>query len=105
MAPVDRSELVSEWAGALTQVIYIARSRDMVESELAEALDGFIDSVRAERFSGEPVARIADRLVRLGFTNSECVQCSINILGERMPQLPEFKDSADELSGRLVLLF
>lgn len=96
---------MSEWSGALTQVIYLARSRDHVEAELAEALDGLIESVRAERFSGEPVARIMDRLVRLGFTNSECVQCSINILGERMPQLPEFKDSADELSGRLVLLF
>ena len=105
MAPVDRSELVSEWAGALTQVIYIARSRDHVEADLAEALDGLIESVRAERFSGEPVARIMDRLVRLGLTNSECVECSIDILGERMPQLPEFKDSADELSGRLVLLF
>lgn len=108
MAPVDRSELVSEWAGALTQIIYIARSRDSIEAELAEALDGLIDSVRAERFSGEPVTRIMDRLVRLGLTNSECIQCSINTLGERMPQLPEFDDSlvdADELSGRLVLLF
>ncbi len=108
MAPVDRSELVSEWAGALTQVVYIARSRDMIERELAEALDCFIDSVRAERFSGEPVARIVDRLIQLGLTNSDCVQRSINILGERMPQLPELSDSldhADELSGRLVMLF
>jgi diguanylate cyclase (GGDEF)-like protein/PAS domain S-box-containing protein len=105
MAPVDRSELVSEWAAALTQVIYIARARDLIEAELATALDGLVDSVQAERFSEDQVARATDRLVRLGLTNSESVQCSINILGERMPQLPEFKDSADELSGRLVLLF
>ncbi|MGH3878888.1 MAG: putative bifunctional diguanylate cyclase/phosphodiesterase [Actinophytocola sp.] len=101
---MDRSELVSEWAGALAQVIYIARSRDEIERELANALDGLVDAWRAKPFSAEPGARIAQRLVELGLSNPECLESSVNELGRGMPRLREraaIGDSAD----RLVQLF
>lgn len=104
MAPVDRSELAREWAGALAQVIYVARSREDIEGELTAALDELVDAVRAEPFAAEPVVALAERLVRLGLTSSDCVDCSIKVLGELMPKLSGVS-GLEGLPGRLVLVF
>jgi diguanylate cyclase (GGDEF)-like protein/PAS domain S-box-containing protein len=101
---VDRSELAREWAGALAQVIYVARARDAVEGELATALGVFVDALRAEPVAVDRVVAETDRLVRLGLTSSDCVECSVNVLGALMPKLTEVAD-LDGLSGRLVLVF
>jgi len=95
--------LAREWASALAQVIYIARSRDIVESELATAVDDLVVAMRAEPFDADPVHQIADRLVRLGLSSSDCVECSIEVLGDLMPKLPDVTDV--EMPGRLVLVF
>lgn len=101
---MDRAELVSEWAGALAQVIYIARSRDAIEHELTAALDGFVVVLRAEPFSTERVAMIGERLVELGLTSSDCVERSIDLLGRKLPRLPELNgiDKAPDKVGRLL---
>ncbi len=101
---MDRSELAREWARALAQVIYIARSRDDVEGELATALDVLVDAVQAEPFAGEAVATVADRLVRLGLATADCIDVSIKVLGELMPKLSGVS-GLEGLPGRLVLVF
>lgn len=95
MAPVDRSELAREWAGALAQVVYVARSRDAIERALGEALDGVLDVLRAERFTAAPAASVAERLVGLGLNSPDCVGCSIDVLGRKLPRLAELSDIED----------
>lgn len=98
---MDRSELVSEWAGALAQVIYIAQSREDIERELNAALEDLLRALAATPFdTGEAVA-VAKRLVRFGLTTSECFERSIKILGTRMPGLSEL-DGVDDPAGQLV---
>jgi diguanylate cyclase (GGDEF)-like protein/PAS domain S-box-containing protein len=104
MAPVDRSELVREWAGALAQVVYVARSRDEIERELGSALDSLLRACHAEQFSTEPVVRVADSLVGLGLTTPECTELSIRLLGRNMPHLPELT-GVDGTAERLVGVF
>jgi diguanylate cyclase (GGDEF)-like protein/PAS domain S-box-containing protein len=104
MAPVDRSELAREWARALAQVVYIARARDAVEGELATALDVLVDAVRVEPFPAEKVGAEAERLVRLGLATSDCIECSIEVLGGLMPKLSDVAD-VEALPGRLLLVF
>jgi diguanylate cyclase (GGDEF)-like protein/PAS domain S-box-containing protein len=89
MAPVDRSELVRDWAEALAQVIYIARSRDEVERGLTTALDELVHAWGAEPFKTAPAGAISRRLVVLGLTSPECVECSVEVLVGGMPKLPE----------------
>lgn len=87
---MDRAELVNAWAKALTQVVYIARSRDEIERELNTALDDLARVCHAEPFAADPVADIGKRLVDAGLTNPECVELSIDLLGRDLPRLPEF---------------
>jgi diguanylate cyclase (GGDEF)-like protein/PAS domain S-box-containing protein len=101
---VDRPELARQWAGALEQVIYIARAREDVESELIKALDDLVAAVRAEPFDDATVAVVAEHLVALGLTSPDCVDSSIKVLGELMPKLSGVTD-LDGLPGRLVLVF
>lgn len=104
MAPVDRSELAREWAGALEQIIYIARAREDVEDGLNAALDDLVDAIRVEPFDDAQVTAVAGRLVDLGLSSPECVDLSIKVLGAEMPKLSGVKD-LDRLPGRLVLVF
>ncbi|MCT2583828.1 putative bifunctional diguanylate cyclase/phosphodiesterase [Actinophytocola gossypii] len=101
---MDRSELVSEWAGALARVIYIARSADEVEHELKAALDDVLHTLTTAPFDAEPVSAVAKRLVGLGLTSSECVERSITVLGTGMPQLPELA-GIDDAADKLVHVF
>jgi len=104
MAPVDRPELAREWAGALEQVIYIARAREEVESGLTKALDGIADAMCADPFDDMLVTAVAERLVDLGLTSPECVESSIKVLGAGMPKLSGVAD-LQGLPTRLVLVF
>lgn len=101
---MDRPELAREWAGALEQVVYIARAREDVEGELTKALDDLVDALRADPFEDAPVAGVAERLVDLGLTSPECVDSSIKVLGAQMPKLSGVADLVG-LPGRLVLVF
>jgi diguanylate cyclase (GGDEF)-like protein/PAS domain S-box-containing protein len=103
MAPVDRSELVSDWAEALAQVIYIARSRQEIEHGLTAALDDLVRAWTADPFTPEPAVGVARELVNLGLTSPECAQCSIEVLVAGMPQLTERARVADAL-GKLARL-
>jgi diguanylate cyclase (GGDEF)-like protein/PAS domain S-box-containing protein len=89
MAPVDRPELVRDWAEALAPVIYIARSREEIERGLTTALDELVRAWTAEPFTPAPGSATARRLVVLGLTSAECVECSVEVLVSRMPKLPE----------------
>ena len=104
MAPVDRPELAREWAGALEQVIYIARAREEVEGGLRTALDGLVDAIRAEPVDDAAILTVADRLVDLGLASPECVDSSIKVLGAKMSKLAGVKD-LEGLPSRLVLVF
>lgn len=101
---MDRPELVGDWAGALAQVIYIARSRDAIERELGAALDVLVRTVTAEPFDEQPATAVAERLVELGLVSSECFEMSIKVLGTGMPHLPEL-DGRGDTADRLVRLF
>lgn len=101
---MDRPELVGHWAGALAQVIYIARSRDEIERELGAALDVLVRTVTAEPFDEQPATTVAERLVELGLVSSECFEMSIKVLGTGMPHLPEL-DGRGDTADRLVRLF
>ncbi|MFL6125633.1 putative bifunctional diguanylate cyclase/phosphodiesterase [Actinophytocola sp.] len=101
---MDRSELAREWAGALEQIIYIARAREDVESGLINALGELADATCGEPFDATLVTATADRLVELGLTSPECVDLSIKVLGAQMPKLSGVAD-LDGLPGRLVLVF
>src|ERR1044072_2072143 len=101
MAPVDRSELVSDWVGALAQVVYIARSREEIERELTRALDELVRARREEPFSAERGGPIAKRFVELALTNPEAVEQSIDVLGRGVPQLLDSTASADRVA-RLI---
>ncbi len=89
MAPVDRSELVRDWADALAPIIYIARSRAEIERGLTTALDELVHAWTAEPFKPTPAVAIARRLVVLGLSTAEGVECTVELLVSRMPQLPE----------------
>lgn len=102
-ASVDRSELVGDWAGALAQVVYTARSCDDVRRALTVALDELTEAWQAVPFTPEPAAEVAHRLVRLGLTTAEAVECSIDQLGVGMPRLPEAL-RVDDAAGKLVRL-
>jgi diguanylate cyclase (GGDEF)-like protein/PAS domain S-box-containing protein len=104
MAPVDRPELAREWAGALEQVIYIARAREDVEGGLNTAIDDLVVAVRAEPFHEMAIMAVAARLVDLGLSSPECVDSTIKVLGTKMPKLSGVAD-LDGLPGRLVLVF
>jgi diguanylate cyclase (GGDEF)-like protein/PAS domain S-box-containing protein len=101
---VDRPELAREWAGALERVIYIARAREDVESELNHALEGLVGAMCDEPFDDAPVTTVAERLVDLGLTSPDCVDSSIKVLGANMPKLSGVSD-LEGLPGRLVLVF
>ncbi|MGB3437890.1 MAG: EAL domain-containing protein [Actinophytocola sp.] len=101
---MDRSELARALAGALAQVIYVARSREDVEGELATALDVLADAAAAEPYAEQPVLNVANRLVALGFVGSECIDVIIKVLGERMPKLSGVSDLVG-LPGRLANVF
>ncbi|HEY0450188.1 putative bifunctional diguanylate cyclase/phosphodiesterase [Actinophytocola sp.] len=101
---MDRPELASEWAEALAQVIYIARSRDEIERALSSALGDLVVALRTEPFTAEPAAAVAERLVELGLTSSECVESSVYVLGKEMPHLPEL-DGIDKAADKLVHVF
>ncbi|HYQ66370.1 putative bifunctional diguanylate cyclase/phosphodiesterase [Actinophytocola sp.] len=101
---MDRPELAREWAGALEQVIYIARAREEVESGLTKALDGIADAMCADPFDDMLVTAVAERLVDLGLTSPECVESSIKVLGAGMPKLSGVAD-LQGLPTRLVLVF
>ncbi|HEX2133711.1 MAG TPA: EAL domain-containing protein [Actinophytocola sp.] len=101
---MDRSELVSEWAGELAQVIYIARSSDDIERELTAALDDVVRVAATDPFDAEPASAVAKRLVELGLASSECVERSITVLGTGMPHLPELA-GIDDAADKLVHVF
>jgi PAS domain S-box-containing protein/diguanylate cyclase (GGDEF)-like protein len=84
---VDRAELVGRWAGALTQIIYVARSRDEVEHELNALLDGVIDAVRADEPG--PAREVGLRLAEFGFTKTECIGATLDLLGSHLLELSE----------------
>src|SRR6266536_632851 len=104
MAPVDRPELAREWAGALEQVIYIARAREEVEGGLRTALDGLVDAIRAEPVDDAAILTVADGSLDLGLASPECVDSSIKVLGAKMSKLAGVKD-LEGLPSRLVLVF
>src|ERR1044072_3208031 len=89
MAPVDRAELVRDWADALAQVIYIARSREEIERGLTTALDELVHAWTAEPFKPAPAAAIARRPAVLGLTTAQCVECSVQGLVAGVPKRTE----------------
>lgn len=101
---MDRSELARNWAAALARIIYIARSCDHVEEELDSALGVVVDALRAEPFDTAPVVATAEELVRLGLVSPECLEITVNVLGEQMPKLTEVSGLAG-LPVRLVHVF
>jgi PAS domain S-box-containing protein/diguanylate cyclase (GGDEF)-like protein len=103
MAPVDRAELARQWAGQLTQVIYVARSRDEIEQTLLELLDALVDTVRAEDFDADPGGEVGARMVVFGFTKPICLRSTIDLLGRWLTGLPEFDAlTVDCLRHRVV---
>ncbi|GAB1515931.1 putative bifunctional diguanylate cyclase/phosphodiesterase [Actinophytocola sp. KF-1] len=100
---MDRSELAREWAAALARVIYIAQSREHIEGALSSALDDLVAAAQAEPLDEAAVLGVAERLVRLGLADSECLAVTVKVLGERMPKLAGVADLLG-LPGRMANL-
>ena len=101
MAPVERPELVSQWAGALARVIYVARSRADVERELTAALDEIVALCEAPLFCVNVAVDVGKRLVDIGFRQADAIQSTVDALGTGLPRLPELAGN-DDLAERLV---
>jgi len=86
---VRRSELASSWAGALTEIVSIPRSRRDLESELLPLVDSLVDALRAEPFSPEMAIGVGRRLVDRGYIRSRCLDCTIELLSSELPLLAE----------------
>lgn len=97
---MDRAELARKWAGALIQLIYIARSRDDIERELLAAVESLIESLRSVEFSPDQAADIGQRLVEFGLTKPSCVELTLDLLGKALPQLSELAE-ADGLPDKV----
>src|SRR6266545_4495168 len=89
MAPVDQAELAGQWAGALSQVIYVPRSRDELEHELLGLIGTLTDGLCATESESDPGAEAGARMVELGFTKPVCLRTSITLLGAELARLPE----------------
>jgi PAS domain S-box-containing protein/diguanylate cyclase (GGDEF)-like protein len=100
---VDRAELAGRWAGALTQVIYVPRSRDELEQELSRLLTGLVDALRADEFTADPAGDIGARMVELGFTKPICLRTSITTLGTDLAGLAELS-TVDGLPAKINAL-
>jgi len=87
---VDRAELLDRWVGALTQIIYVARSRDEVEQELSALLDEVIIAARTDK--PDAVREVGLRLAEYGFTKTECIGVTLDLLGSHLPELSELDD-------------
>jgi diguanylate cyclase (GGDEF)-like protein/PAS domain S-box-containing protein len=101
MAPVDRAELAGQWAGALTQVIYVPRSRDELERELIEFLAALVDALSCKDFNPEAGGEVGARMVGIGLTKPVCLRCSVELLGKTMVDLPELK-AIDDIGGKVI---
>ena len=86
---MERAELARQWAGALTQVIYVARSRDEVERELLGYIGQLVGAVTGEDATADRAGEVGGQMVAFGFTKPICLQHSVELLGTAMPTLPE----------------
>ncbi|HEV2783729.1 MAG TPA: EAL domain-containing protein [Actinophytocola sp.] len=86
---MDRAELARQWAGALTQVIYVARSRDEIEGALLGFVDRLTTLIRAGDFTADPAADLGAEMVEFGMTKPVCLRCSVDLLAAALPELPE----------------
>ncbi|HEU5476017.1 MAG TPA: diguanylate cyclase [Actinophytocola sp.] len=84
---MDRAELVGRWAGSLTEIIYVARSRDEIEQELGALLDRLIIAVRGQDLDASACQQAGLRLADFGFTKAECVGRTLRVLNEGLPEL------------------
>jgi PAS domain S-box-containing protein/diguanylate cyclase (GGDEF)-like protein len=103
MAPVDQAELAGQWAGALSQVIYVPRSRDELEQELLELLGVLTDCLCAADSVADPGAEIGARMVELGFTKPVCLRTTITLLGNELAGLSEVA-KINGLAGKITAL-
>lgn len=88
MAPVDQAELAAQWAGALTQVSYVPRSRDELEAELLELLGMLKAALCANDPTSDPGGEVGARMVELGFTKPVCLRTTVTLLGTELIQVP-----------------
>ncbi|SDC42072.1 EAL domain-containing protein [Actinokineospora iranica] len=98
---MDRAELANRWAdlarrwaAALTQVVYVPRSRDAIERDLADLLGALAGCLRADADPASAAA-VGKRLVEAGFHNPVCVRASIDLLAPELPRLAERADQSD----------
>lgn len=98
---MDRAELAGRWAGELTQVVYVARSRDEIEHELLGFLDELVTVVLAADFAADQGAEIGTRMVEFGFTKPICVGRTVELLGRWLPELPGL-DAVSDVETRVV---
>jgi PAS domain S-box-containing protein/diguanylate cyclase (GGDEF)-like protein len=101
--PVDRAELARLWAGALTQVIYVPRSRDEIERELVGFIGLLADAITSAEFDPERGGEVGGRLVEVGFTKPICLRCTVELLGTTLAELPELRD-VDGVATRIAVL-
>ncbi len=100
---MDQAELARQWAGALTQVIYVPRSRDEVERELVEFIGVLVNALTATEFVAERGADVGTRLVEVGFTKPVCLRCSVELLGTTLVELSELKP-VDGVAAKIAAL-
>lgn len=98
---MDRPELAGRWAAALTQVIYVPRSRDELEQELLELCTALTDALCASEFTADPGGEIGARMVELGLTKPVCLRTSVTLLGTELERLPDLC-AVPDLPGKII---
>jgi PAS domain S-box-containing protein/diguanylate cyclase (GGDEF)-like protein len=101
---VERAELARQWAGALTQVIYVARSRDEIERELLAYLAQLVDAVTTEEPKTEVGGEVGVSMVEFGLTKPVCLQCSVELLGRALPTLSDLHCVPDAAQRVMTVL-
>lgn len=103
MATVDQAELARQWAGALSQVVYVPRSRDELEQELLELIGALTEGLCAADSEADPGVEVGARMVEFGFTKPVCLRTSLTLLGNELARLPAFA-KIDKRSEKITTL-
>ncbi|WP_312878170.1 diguanylate cyclase domain-containing protein [Lentzea indica] len=96
-----RRALALEWAHRLGSSAYFAFSGSELEERVSAMLDAVCRSLHATPFAAEPAERVAEELVALGNLSEIGFRQTTEVLGEGLPELPEFQP-VERYAGRIA---
>jgi diguanylate cyclase (GGDEF)-like protein/PAS domain S-box-containing protein len=93
----------SDWADAVGATSYVPMGHDEIVALLTELTGDLVTALFAEPFAADPARTVGERLVAAHCTDSDTIDTSVQLLGERL--LPDLGVAGDErLTRRVTLL-